>query len=298
MKKNDRYITELNQEAIDFLLYSYFGIRNDEDEKSVALKCAQRAYLDLNRTLEYNKELKKDKGIDAQSGELCRGQFKNIICEVIVSQIYKRILNNCKNFEDEHENICKLTIKLADGFKFKSHEDSSNYSILSTEFKYGQAQKWLNMTLKYMWLLGLWKDKLDALNLHVPVDSYILRAVSEQNEKKKNEEKVLIPRKDGKNSYKYSESCTKPWSEWHWEEIEKYKKFQEKLGENRKKWEGKAWIDIAEKKKEEEKARIEEAVVEANALYEITLSESPEIEDEIKKEINGLLGIVSRHLED
>lgn len=278
-EQKNRYITNLNQEAIDFLLYSYFGIDNSKSEKEevdleqyVKMQCAQRAYLDLNRTLKFSEKLKGKNCKEAKKGELCIRQFRNILCEVIVSQIDSRILGNCKNFDDEHEKICKLIKKLANNLLFKIPSENIECKILEEgSFKDGQAQKWVNMTLKYMWLLGKWK-KLDDLNLHVPVDRYILQAVSERFEK------VPIPRKDKKISYKYSESYSEPWSAWEYPD---YISFQERLGNNRKEWEGREWIRVAEKRKKAEKESFKN-------VYEITLYENAGIKGEIVKMIEDM----------
>ena len=39
----------------------------------------------------------------------------------------------------------------------------------------GNAQKWLNMVLKYLWLLGALPNDIKEDRLHAPIDSYILQ---------------------------------------------------------------------------------------------------------------------------
>lgn len=39
----------------------------------------------------------------------------------------------------------------------------------------GNAQKWLNMALKYLWLLGALPNDIKEERLHAPIDSYILQ---------------------------------------------------------------------------------------------------------------------------
>ena len=39
----------------------------------------------------------------------------------------------------------------------------------------GNAQKWLNMVLKYLWLLGALPNDIKEERLHAPIDSYILQ---------------------------------------------------------------------------------------------------------------------------
>ena len=39
----------------------------------------------------------------------------------------------------------------------------------------GNAQKWLNMALKYLWLLGDLPNDIKDERFHAPIDSYILQ---------------------------------------------------------------------------------------------------------------------------
>lgn len=247
-------IDEIGQEAIDFLLYAYFGIDNrnirnlaeEEFKKEVAKKCAQRAYLDLARTLTFNAELKKEKGEEAKRGIICRRKFSSLLCDFIVESIYQKIFANPKQFNSTHEKICKAIQSNAKSMSFKLREETKGNILIkgkqAESFSYGQAQKWLNMTLKYMWLLGLWdtefkklKDEKGCLDLHVPVDSYIIQAAS-------GELKI--------------ESSNKPWSQWS--KDADYVPFQREIAKKtstyggRIFWEKDAWIKYAEESKKEE----------------------------------------------
>ena len=42
-------------------------------------------------------------------------------------------------------------------------------------FTNGNAQQWLNMVLKYLWLLGALPIDIKEERLHAPIDSYILQ---------------------------------------------------------------------------------------------------------------------------
>ena len=55
---------KLTDNAKKFLVFSYFGITEDELEennesvrKSIAMKCAERAYLDMCRTLTFSEKM-------------------------------------------------------------------------------------------------------------------------------------------------------------------------------------------------------------------------------------------------
>lgn len=48
------------------------------------------------------------------------------------------------------------------------------------EFHYGQSQKWLNMTIKYLYILG--ECSFDGIfeYLHVPLDNYIMNVAQKE----------------------------------------------------------------------------------------------------------------------
>lgn len=58
--------------------------------------------------------------------------------------------------------------------KYKTFNNRDE-QILKENFTIGQAQKWVNMTLKYLWLLDALPDNIDKKDLHVPIDSYIIK---------------------------------------------------------------------------------------------------------------------------
>jgi len=190
-------MVEVKQEAWDFFLYSYLGIvpkrlLSEEIQKEysfyVASKCAQHAYTDLNRTLKFNEKIKKDN----KKNKEIKSKFVNRLSYLIIRGILDLFENNTepKDFDNKHHIICQNLITYANKMSF----ENGNENILSTKqltssnsmerFTYGQAQKWVNMTLKYMWMTGLWDKELSHLKdfLHVPVDSYILEAAGDKTE--------------------------------------------------------------------------------------------------------------------
>lgn len=153
-------------------------------------------------------------------------------------QISDLISGRCKEpFDAWHIECCNKIIALA-----------VECQGLVESFTYGQAQKWVNMTLKYMDISGFWDQKEQFIrlrqSLHVPVDSYILEASADHQ--------VLLPRMDGKGNSTYSESTSKKWSNW---DEDDYKAFigigQVSDSDLRKKisnlaeWEDENWIRIA-----------------------------------------------------
>lgn len=248
---------EVKKEALAFYLYSYFGILTEDikDKKKdtpedKALKCAQRAYLDLNRTLTFDdkeadyEECKTEAEKERKIREAHK-TFSDGISEFIFKKVRDMLesVNKYCTKEDFDKWHCKTL------YEIKNKVNDKN--VLKEDLSIGQAQKWLNMTIKYMMLLGDWDEKFNKIRefIHVPVDSYIMEAASNM--------KILLERKNGEYK-KYSEGSSKPWSQWHEEE---YKKFQDKLRDKLRAkypdicpidWEGPAWIEIAEKRKNRE----------------------------------------------
>ena len=48
------------------------------------------------------------------------------------------------------------------------------------EFTYGHAQKWINMTFKYLYMLEAVTPRLRFSFLHVPIDNIIFRGANKQ----------------------------------------------------------------------------------------------------------------------
>lgn len=196
-----------NNELRDFLFYEKFKYtyRSLAENTSAALDiCENLAYRDFCRTIRFKGE---------------HDAFRDNVKAAITQSIDGLISVGTKeDFDQKHEDICKEIITCANSQK-----------VLAADFTYGQAQKWLNMTLKYMLLTGFWNDKLQPIIgfLHVPVDSYIISAA------KKDLGISVVP---------------KAWSKW---DIELYEKFQkevrEKFGnEYPIEWEYRVWLETAE----------------------------------------------------
>lgn len=218
--------------VLEFLKYAYFNITRSDSVNDILSKCAGKAYMDLCRTIKF----KTDDGS-------IKAEYKTKICDMLVNN-YDVLTDAVKStndkqtvFDKEHNRICEKIIE--------------TYSEIS-EFTYGQAQKWLNMMLKYVLLI----EENSALKsyLHIPVDSYIMQAVGSDNPKLKYCLKLeCVPKKDGTVG-KYSESGSKPWSKWNYEE---YIAFQNSIRtaiaesdyNSPIEWENKAWIEVAEYRK-------------------------------------------------
>lgn len=145
----------MDNKAIDYVLFCYFGSHGDDVDAVI-----NRAYVDMaSHTLKSFEEAEK------------RWE-----CRWNASKEIKAALNNISDFYDEwHESICNAIIS-----KYPEN-------ILS----YGQAQKWINMTVKYIYVLkqlGKLNGQYEYISdehvseFHAPIDSYILTNILKDNE--------------------------------------------------------------------------------------------------------------------
>lgn len=128
----------------DFYRVCLFGTK-DPDIKYAT----KRAYIDLCRTI-WN------------TAEDIRDKAKEESLNFISSQI-EGLRNDNIDFDEFHDNLCRGIIEI--------------YNNNHIDFYYGQAQKWVNMTMKYLCVIG--EEKYPWLNrlypfLHIPIDSVIL----------------------------------------------------------------------------------------------------------------------------
>ena len=234
----------MKERTRDFYFFTLFGVPYHVAEKLTEEEkieiCARRAYGDLSRTIHYCKssewlekhEKEEENFINAKE------DFKKIIQEDIVESILQLLSQNAESaevFNKWHAGCCT---------KIKENANRRTGVIKEKSFSYGQAQKWVNMTLKYMDISGFWDQDIRFTGLrgmlHVPVDSYIMEAAKEAD--------VSLPRKNVKGK----SSEIKAWSKW---EDTDYDNFITKLtsviegqGKSLSDWEDEAWIAGAWKK--------------------------------------------------
>jgi hypothetical protein len=240
----------LSEQAKEFFVYSVLGIVPEEyfdndtykeylkteyeydcEELSYktycAFMCAVRAYKDLARTLNY---------VENEENE--KATFKNTV--------YGYLANECLIEENiSNEKIINMIEEV------KAIADN-NKVLLKNDFTYGQAQKWVNMTIKYLRLIKM--VRCDDI-IHIPVDSYIIDAFWENRE-------IDFY---SKQSEKFNHNlCQRPsnhilaWSKWNESVynafVNKFKEYIEnkKLKDKRINsltWEHENWIKISESRK-------------------------------------------------
>lgn len=232
-----------------FFMYSYFGIVTTDSMEKIIQKAASKAYLDLCRTIHFYTDITDVQKL-ARKNEMCwyLVQAYSTLYNVVISRFLD--VEKQTQFDCEHKKIC---------------DKMCNAYTTISEFTYGQAQKWLNMTLKYILLI---QELIEGTDLelyfsdnnfkkftHVPVDSYIMQAVSSSNAKFEHSLNLhCVPKRSG-NVGKYSENASKPWSKWNYNEYISFQKcIREAISKNNCysspiNWENKAWIEIASYKK-------------------------------------------------
>ena len=245
-------MNERQNNALDFLLYSYCSISFDDlnelNSKEVLGYLVDRAYKDAASHV-LSVEPKRD------------SDPKKTAREALIMRI-NILSDTSQSYDLWHHELCERICEI--------YRDNSN----KTSMSYGIAQKWVNMTMKNLMVVYDVACLTDASNFtfvekygplieqyreqfHVPVDSYIIdRSWS------LDDNSVDLPLKDDKTKrikkYATPSSYVKPWSQWkdndNKEEGEKneYQRFQESLrkalAEVPIDWEGPAWIEQAKKR--------------------------------------------------
>lgn len=247
-----------------FLWYSYFSVpyfvpESDKDKEKLIRICADRAYLDLSRRLVFTDNYKGD----TKGKKDLRQKFRSNICETILKQVKFLLESSATDFDRKHDEACDAIIKEANNKGILKPCDGFDEA-----FTYGHAQKWLNMTLKYMRLTGFWDDEFERLKdvMHIPVDSYILKAASAKSSKDGyGMDAEIAPAyhdtykcENNKPLTKYSEdgaNKSQPWSKWNEDDYKNFigairKAFEKKdLSSLLVEWEALAWIEQAKEVK-------------------------------------------------
>ncbi|SKA62802.1 hypothetical protein SAMN02745111_00704 [Eubacterium uniforme] len=197
---------EIKDLAINFLICCYFG-----QSENLGRVAVDRAYIDMaSHTLKFNDEFKDER-------------WK---CRYNASVVLLDGLKNCnKDFKEWHSSMVNA-LKM----EYNGKLLTDNKTL--TE---GQAQKWINMSIKYLYVFSVvlgknderLKDFTELLsisveNYNMPIDSYILKEKGYKNiswsKLNENEYKKIISEIEGANKF--------IWELEHWEEAsQKHKEF-------------------------------------------------------------------------
>ena len=219
-------------DAIDFLLFSYFSISSTDDIDQIVDSAIEKAYLDAVQQGAFNTMLNKNNRDQARTAHNnCTKLIKKRVAEVLRFEI------NAEQYDSWHNMLCKDLL--------------SQYKDVGIGFfEYGNAQKWVNMTMKYLFIIEtvLETGSLSAIIqlsdvLHVPVDSYIIQNVWEDTD-------IVLPiiktLKDGSRGT-YSSGKITSWSKWKENEYIDFKESMKHKEPLPFAWEGPAWIAQAKK---------------------------------------------------
>lgn len=140
----------VDSDVFDFLKYVYFKSLSNCYESA-----SRRAYLDMCRTIRFNN--KNGEETRNNTVALIEKEIKALLCASVVKQ---------EEYDVWHSELCRLIKDLYD----EQHID----------FYLGQSQKWINMTMKYLYIIG--ETDLTGIFefLHVPLDNYIFDAVEKE----------------------------------------------------------------------------------------------------------------------
>ena len=228
----------LNTTAMDFLLYSLLSVSGDDECPKLVNAAIDRAYQDASSHV-----LSVEGGNDST-----RAAGKQLILEAIEGY-------SGKGFDAWHDGLCSAL----------SGDDRIPESATSQPYiTYGIAQKWVNMTLKYLAVIF---DSVKYRNVgfseyyderfgpdviegeacfHIPIDKYVASALCFLGEEDRQSGKgALMPRREGfseKNLSGYAhpyDTAIVPWSQW---QRSAYLVFRKALPSKYSlEWEGKAW---------------------------------------------------------
>ena len=200
-----------NKELLDFLKFSYFGDLNISIEVA-----SKRAYRDMCRTLRFGVLPIDTK--DSIISDL--KESVNVIFKKEIPIINEGSITSQEKFDSWHCKVCENMKNL--------------YYEKGINFTYGQAQKWLNMMIKYLYILEVEEYTFDSVfeYLHIPIDEYILKGVEDELEIKR---PVYV------------------WSRW--DNYDEYLKYQKDIRERIEKdknidvppllWEFENWLEVA-----------------------------------------------------
>lgn len=186
------------KEVYEFLLYSYFNSTHNP-----YIAASRRAYRDMCRTL-------RTKELDTESAR-----------KKVEEYLEKRVSGTLDTVQTQDD---------FDAWHKKSCEDIQKIA-LPIVMTVGQSQKWLNMFLKYLYILDVQNAHDVFAYLHVPLDNYVFVAATSKL-------KILAPKKSWSKITDYDNE---------------YMCYQEKLRKKLDKripleWEFISWLEEAKKR--------------------------------------------------
>lgn len=253
--------------------------------KAAALqKCIDRAYRDFSRTLSFcitNSRIDKTdlSELAAELGDIIdrygpKGKDKLTISDIKLSfaafkedfrrgttsmeddsqsagkYLFDRITCILKNAEQDfdcwHKKTCNGLIDISKSYECSGISLFAQKEGVVTGMSYGQAQKWVNMAMKYMLMMNLWDMDRIIPKMHIPIDNVVLGVAYKQLEDPERK-RLIEPLSNGEYCVVVSSGKYK-WSQIPG--IDEYNKIQtllkdcaRKRGITPIKWECDTWLD-------------------------------------------------------
>ncbi len=145
----------------EYLVRVYFG---RDANMGYLNACIDRAYRDFNRTLRGLSKVKSKDELHAKAVSVLATALGNLrtICAQEISET---------KFDDWHRNTCEGLI---------STYKENGYA----RFHFGQAQKWINMSLKYIYVMG--EKRVDGFGeayqfCHAPLDNILVKELNKEH---------------------------------------------------------------------------------------------------------------------
>lgn len=145
-EKDEILETKVDKDILDYLKAIYFGDLTDP------LKAANsRAYRDMNRTIRFN-------GLP-DATRLALREKVNAVFDAELTKLKSDSITSQDEFDAWHHSVSDNIKKL--------------YLDEGVNLTYGHAQKWINMTIKYLYMLEA--NSFDGVFefLHIPLDNYV-----------------------------------------------------------------------------------------------------------------------------
>lgn len=200
----------VSRDVLDFLT-GVHGDRNNRQKREEAIfdRAFKLAYKDMaTHTVSYKSKAIKDNYVskDCKRCNDNRDKIQKAIKEYVMQNIFIGFLSNPKKycskekFDEWHEAACKSLVEIDCEVKnlinVNNKSDNFNISALlscqtgETEnvFSYGQAQKLINMMVKYLYIYYQCEgwDTLENIKnyAHVPIDRFVLKAAFQKEDYK------------------------------------------------------------------------------------------------------------------
>ena len=172
--------------SMDEDVRTFLNSRLGRDIKDAYKKCSNSAYLDMCRTIRFHDRLKELKCKPKTLIYSIKNEKKKlsdsvaILIERQVEAWLSGVYIDQKIFDKNHKSLCEAIIKV-----YKDTTEQKNISGTPHSLSYGQAQKWVNMSLKNLYIYddsnsaGMGMHKLLPF-MHIPIDNVVLDIVTDK----------------------------------------------------------------------------------------------------------------------